>query len=140
MKQIQKHTRNTTVPVSIVSVVFLKNIRTKTVWTWMEEEQYYDEIANHCYLTQYVIIVDIERRFRNVQGIKKYRFPLFLLCFLKIADKKQSEHRWRKKNKILGNYQVSVLNSIYNIGGYKKEIHKCTRNKMVPVFIVSVLW
>ena len=64
----------------------------------MEEEKYYGEIANHQYLTQYEIMVDIGNRFRNIQGIKRYQFPLFLWCDGKIADKKWFRHKVRKKN------------------------------------------
>ena len=49
-KEIQKHTRNKMVLVSIVSIMFLKNSRQKMVGIWMEEEKYYGEIANHHYL------------------------------------------------------------------------------------------
>ena len=40
------------------------------------------------YLPQYVIMVDIGNRFINIQGIKQYLFPLFLLCAPIIADKR----------------------------------------------------
>ena len=58
-KEIQKDTRNKMVLVSIVSVLFLKNSGQKTIVTQMEKEKYYREIANHQYLTQYVIMVCI---------------------------------------------------------------------------------
>ena len=73
-KHIHKRTTNKTVPVSIVSIVCSKNSRRKMVQIRMEEEIYYGEIANHHYLPQHVIMVDIGIRFRNIQGLKWYRF------------------------------------------------------------------
>ena len=79
--QIKKRTRTKMVPVLIVSIIVcLKNSRQKTVWIRMEEEKYYGKIANHHYLPQYVIMVDIGNIFRNTQELKRYWFPLFLLC------------------------------------------------------------
>ena len=43
-------------------------------------------IAVHYYLTQYVIMVDIERRVRNIQEINRYRCTWFLLCVGKISN------------------------------------------------------
>ena len=51
-----------------------------------EKDNYYASIANHQYLIRYVIKVDIQRRFGNVQGIQQYRFYLFQLCIRIIAD------------------------------------------------------
>ena len=38
-----------------------------------------------------------------------------------------------------GDHQPSVLITICNNGGGKKQIQKCTRIKMVPVSIVSIV-
>ena len=51
MKQIQERTRNKTVPVYIVSVVYWKNSGQKMVATQMKEENYYWENADHQYYT-----------------------------------------------------------------------------------------
>ena len=74
-KHNQKPTRNKMVLVYIV-ILILKNSRQKTVGIQIEEGKYYWKIVNHHYLTQYVIMVDIKRRFRNIQEIKQYRFTL----------------------------------------------------------------
>ena len=42
-------------------------------------------------------MVDIENRFRNIQGLKYYQSSLFLLCVQKIANKKWFGYGWRKK-------------------------------------------
>ena len=36
-----------------------------------------------------------------------------------------------------GDPDISLLNSICNNGGYTKEIHKRTRNKLATVYMVS---
>lgn len=54
----------------------------------MEEEIYYGEITNHHYLPQYVIMVDRGIRFRNVQRLKRYRFPLFSIVCLRNSRRK----------------------------------------------------
>ena len=40
---------------------------------------------------------------------------------------------------LLGDDGTSLLNSICNDGGYRKDNQKHTRNKLVPVYIVSVV-
>ena len=87
-KQIQEYTRVKTVPVSLVSSMCSKNSGQKRVWTQMEDEIYYGKIFNHHYLTQYVTLVIIENRFRNVQGLKQYQFSLFQLRVQKIVEGK----------------------------------------------------
>ena len=63
---------------------------------------------------------------------------IFSVVFLKNSGQKKFGHIFRKKN-IIGRSLTSVLNSIFNIGGYRKEIQNRTRNKTVPVTIVSVM-
>ena len=85
-KEIRKGTRNTTVPVLFVSIVY-SNFRARTpVKSVIEKEKYYASIANHRYLIRYVIKVDIERRFEKVQGMNRYLFTWFLLCLWRITN------------------------------------------------------
>ena len=139
MNEIWKCTRNKLVLVSIVSIViFQKKSGQKMIWIQMEEEKYYQEIADPIYLTEYVIMVDIGRRFGNIQGIKWYQFPLFLLCCWKIETKNGWDTNLRRKI-LLGERQPSLLNPIFKIGGYRKQIQKHKINKTVLVYIVSVV-
>ena len=86
-KKILKGKSNTTIPVSIVSVVSSKNSGQTPIGSIIEKEKYYGSIANNQYLIRYVIKVDIERRFGKVRQIKRYRFTLFLLCLIQISKK-----------------------------------------------------
>ena len=77
---------------------FWKITDKKTNWDTIGGKKYYEEITNHQYLTQYVIMVDKGRIFRTVQWIKRYWFLLCLSCFWRITDKKRVRHGCRKKN------------------------------------------
>ena len=87
-KQIHKRITNKTVPVSIVFYCVFEKYRTENVRIRMEEKNIMGKSPYHHYIRQYVIMVDIRNIFINVQRIKRYRFPLFLLCVQKIEDRK----------------------------------------------------
>ena len=87
-------------------------------------------IVIYNYLTQYVMIVDIQNRFINVQGINQYWFSWLLLCVRKISNENGCNTDlgiWI----LLDDHSTSLLNSICNNGGYMKQGHKRTRNKSV---------
>ena len=48
--------------------------------------------------------------------------------------------RNRERKLLCINRQISVLNSIFNKGGYTNEIQNVTRNATVPVIFVSVVY
>ena len=73
------------VPAYIVSVLYLKYSGEKLIVFIIEKDKYYGSIGNHQYLTQYKIMVDIESRVRNIQGIQRYRFYLFPSCIRILA-------------------------------------------------------
>ena len=64
---------------------------------------------NH-YLTQYKIMVDIESRVRNIQGIQRYRFYLFPSCIRILAHEPPIESIIEKEN-----YYASIANHQYLI-------------------------
>ena len=66
-----------------------------------------------------------------------------LHCFCCVFKKQQTKTDWvhNRERKVLWIYrQPSVLNLICNNGGYRKEIRKGTRNTMVPVLFVSIVY
>ena len=67
--------------VYVDSIVFSNFSGRTWIESIIEKEKYYASIANHQYLIQYVIKVDIQKRFRKVQGIQRYWFTLIWLCF-----------------------------------------------------------
>ena len=67
----------------------------------MKEKKYYAEILDHQYLPQYVIMVDIGNRFRNVQGVKLYWFPLFLSCVKKKNSGQETVQIWMEEENIM---------------------------------------
>merc|ERR1711884_437423 len=81
-----KHTRNESVPVYMVSVVFSNFSGRTWIGSVIKKENYYGSIANHQYLIRYVIKLDIERRFKKVQGMNRYRFTWFLSCLWRITN------------------------------------------------------
>ena len=87
-KVIHISTRIKTVPVYLVSIVSSKDSEQRTVPIQIEKENITKKSPYHHYLPQYVIMVDIQNIFINIQQIKWYRFPLFLSCVQKIVDRK----------------------------------------------------
>ena len=67
----------------------LKNSARTPIGSVIEKETYYGSITNHQYLIRYVIKVDIQRRFENVQGIQRYRLTWFLACVGEISNEKR---------------------------------------------------
>ena len=84
-KEIWKRSTNTSVPVYIVSILYLKYSEGKLIGFIIEKEKYYASITNNHYLTHYKIMLDIESRIRNIQEIQWYRFYLFPSCFQILA-------------------------------------------------------
>ena len=64
----------------------------------MKNEEKYWVYTNHHYLTQYVIMVDIGNRFRNVKEYNGTNLHGFFRVFEKILDKKWFRYGWKKKN------------------------------------------
>ena len=79
----------------------------------MEEEIYQGEITNHHYLPQYVMMVYIGNRFRNIKGLKWYQFSLFLLYVQKIADNQNGSDTDGGRKLLCRDLQPSLLNSMY---------------------------
>ena len=106
----------------------------------MKNEEKYWVYVNHHYLTQYIIIVDIVKKIQKCT--RNTMVPIYMVSFVffkNIGQKKGSDKDGGRK--IIWIYhQPHLLNSICNNGEYSKQIQKCTRNKMVPVSIVSLLF
>ena len=109
-KEIWKCTRNTTVPVLFVSVVYSNFSAWTTHWIHNRKRNYYASIANHQYLIRYIIKVDIKRIFRKVQGIQRYRFYLFPSCIRILAQEQPIGSITEKDN-----YYASIANHQYLI-------------------------
>ena len=90
----------------------------------------------HHYLPQYIIMVDIGNRFRNIQQIKQCQFSIVLY---RGFQKQWTENVCIPMEEDQHYVEIAVLslvNSICNNSGYTKHIHKRTRNKTVPVSTV----
>ena len=95
----------------MVSFVFWKDIKWKMIVTWIYEYGPYWEITVHHYLTQYVIILDIQNRFiKYKEQICTCLHGFF--CSLERYQMKNSSNTDLRIWTILDDHKKSLLNSI----------------------------
>ena len=88
-KQIHKRIPDKWYWFPLFSIVCSKNIGRKMFAYGWRKKSIMGKSPYHHYIRQYVIMVDIQNIFINVQQIKRYRFPLFLLCVQKNRRQKR---------------------------------------------------
>ena len=127
----------------MVSFVRRKDIERKTFVTRIQEEGTNREIAVHHYF--YLICNEGGCTKEILKGKRNTTVPvLFVSVVYSNFSARTTDFiqliRNRERKLLCINRQLSVLNSIFNKGGYTNEIQKRTRNTTVPVLLISVVY
>ena len=137
--KIQKGTRNTTVPVLFVSVMYSNFSAQTTHWIHNRKRKV---LCIYCQPSVLNLICNKGGYTKEIQkGTRNTRVPVLFVSVVYSNFSARTMH-WihNRKRQLLCIYrQPSVLNSICNKGGYTKEIWKGTRNTTVTVYMVSFL-